>query len=126
MSTQVTTKIGSEREYQITLRTIGELEQGLVEQERFRARRDPAEHWLVVGGMEGMLADLCQQAAEYKPTDGRAYQATLAAIRRFESYVQQLEEVSEQLAPSMLGLLRENTQNFLDDLRTQVAEYDVA
>jgi hypothetical protein len=126
MTAQSLTKIGNAREYQITRDTIHKLERGIAEQETFRAGRDPAEHWLSVAGMEGMLADLCQQAAEYSPADGLAYEATLSAIRRFELYERQLDEASDRLDMALLGLLRKNTQDFLDDLRAQAIEYAAA
>ena len=126
MTAQTTPKIANAREYQITLDTIRSLERGLVEQETFRARRDPVEHWLSLGGMEGMLADLCQQAAAYNPADGRPYQATLSAIQRFESYLKHIEAASDQINPALLEPLRENNRSFLADLHTQAAAFAAA
>ena len=66
MITNSGSRIGSEREYQITLETIRELEDDLAKAEAYRAKRDPQVHQLVVAGIEGFLEDLRDQAAEYE------------------------------------------------------------
>jgi hypothetical protein len=126
MTAHATTRIANDREYQVTLDTMRNIERGIAEQERFRTRRDPAEHWLVVNGLEGMLADLCQQIAEYRPGNTQVAEVTQSAIRRFEAYLGHLEAAREQLDPALLALLHENTQRFLDDLRAQAIEYETA
>lgn len=126
MTAQTTTKLANAREYQITLAAIRKLERGIADQEAIRARRDPAEHWLAVAGMEGMLADFCQQATEYDPDDEQAHEATRSAILRFEGYTQQLDAASAQLDGALLTLLRKNTHDFLDDLRAQASAYETA
>jgi hypothetical protein len=70
MITNSSPRIGSEREYRITLESIRELEDDLAKAETYRAKRDPQVHQLVVAGIEGFLEDLREQAAEYEARFG--------------------------------------------------------
>lgn len=66
MITNRGSRIGSEREYQITIETIRELEDDLAKAEAYRAKRDPQVHQLVIAGIEGFLEDLREQVNEYE------------------------------------------------------------
>jgi hypothetical protein len=67
MITNNASRIGSEREYEITLETIRELEADLAKAEAYRAKRDPQVHHLVVAGIKGFLSRASLRTCVSKP-----------------------------------------------------------